>query len=881
MPSNAWHSMRVESVLSTLGSTPAGISTEEARTRLEHFGPNRLPPPQGVSPFHILLAQLKSVVVLLLIAAAITSLLLADYLQAASIGAVLVINTAIGFFTEFGARRAMYALQQLDVQTASLMRDGELRAIDAAALVPGDVVELRAGHQVPADVRVIAATDLRISEAALTGESLPVSKAADAEIAVDSLLAERPTMAYKGTTVIAGAGRGVVTTTGRATELGRIGMLVGGIEIEPTPLERRLDILGRRLVHVTLGVATLVAVLGWLQGLPVDLVIETAIALAVAAVPEALPVVATISLAVGIRRMARRRTVVRRLPVVEALGSTTVICTDKTRTLTSGEMAITRVWARGEVSDVPPPPGSSDNAWGLRQVLEIATIASRPQASVLEGSHRGIDPVDAAILAGARRMGVDRSRLVDRGTPLAELPFSSERKLMATFLEVDGTVVAYVKGAPGRLLALSTRYISPEGERPLDDKARIELRAKNDELAQSGLRVIAVAFGAVPGVTEGDLRGLTFAGFIGLADPPAPGVKETIDRLRAAGLRTVMLTGDQRATAQSVGRALGLLTAEDHVIDGRELDAMDSSAVEAAAARSCAFSRVAPEHKLIIISALQRRGDVVAMLGDGINDAPALRKADVGVAMGLRGTDVAKEAASIVLQDDRFETIAAAVEEGRIIFDNIRKFVFYLFSCNTAEVLLLLVTSAAGLPLPLLPLQLLWLNIVTDTFPALALAMEPGDADVMRRPPRDPGETLLSARFLMSVLAYAALITMSTLAAFIWALRTSQERASTMAFQTLAFAQIGHLGNARSSKHVLHPNAIVRNRWALAGASIAVFLQLMAVFHAPLARILRVEPLDGRDWIVVATLAALPGVIGQGSKLMSAWARSGRRSDRQ
>ena len=401
------------------------------------------------------------------------------------------------------------------------------------------------------------------------------------------------------------------------------------------------------------------------------------------------------------------------------------------------------------------------------------------------------------------------------------------------------------------------------GKQELDDRGRKALLDANDELARTGLRVLAVAFGRVSEPSESQLCGLTFAGFIGLADPPAPGVKETIARLRRAGLRTVMLTGDQRPTAEAIGRELGVLGGAERVVEGRELDAMSGEELRAAVGDAAIFSRITPEHKLRIVTALQARGAIVAMLGDGVNDAPALRKADVGVAMGVRGTDVAKQAAAIVLLDDRFETIAAAVEEGRVIFDNIRKFVFYLFSCNVAEVLVLLIASLAALPPPLAPLQLLWLNMVTDTFPALALAMEPGDPAVMTRPPRDPEEAILSKAFLRDIFGYAALITLSTLGAYVWALGNSPAQAPTIAFMTLALAQIGHLGNARSAEPVLRPARVVANPYALAGASIAVGLQVATAWIGPLADILHVTPLGGRDWIVIVAASAVPAVVGQ------------------
>jgi Ca2+-transporting ATPase len=862
-PSRPLHAESAAEALARLDTDPSGLSDVEAERRLRHHGPNRLVAARPVSALAILRDQLTSIVVWLLVAAAAISLILGERVEALAIGVVLLMNALIGFITELRARRAMEALLQYDVPRALVIRGGRLRTIAAEALVPGDIVQLDAGHAVPADARVIAETDLRVVEAALTGESLPVSKEAEVVLPDDTPMADRVNMVYKGTTVAAGTGHAVVSATGAGTELGRIGALVGGLREERTPLERRLDTLGRRLVWLALGVAALVAALGAWQGAPLGLVIEMGIALAVAAVPEALPAVATIALAVGLRRMARANALVRRLPAVEALGSTTVICTDKTRTLTSGDMTVVRLWIGGDEIDLRADRAGSPAAAGA---LEIAALASRPQATGPGDEGRAGDPVDVAMLEAAARHGVDRAALA-RDRPHAGLvPFSSERKFLASFHQVGGTLVAYVKGAPRTILSICDKALTTAGEIPLDEPRRHELIAANERLAGEGLRVLALASGAVPAATERAVRGLTFAGYAGLMDPPARGVRETIARLRRAGLRTIMLTGDQRLTAEAVGRELGVLSGVEEAIDGAELDRLTEDQLVGRVERIGAFSRITPEHKLSIVRALQTRGEIVAMLGDGVNDAAALKKADVGVAMGIRGTDVAKEAAAVVLQDDRFETVAAAVEQGRVIYDNIRKFVFYLFSCNVAEILVLLLAGLAGLPLPLLPLQILWLNIVTDTFPALALAMEPGDVGVMSRPPRDPQEAILSRPFLGSILFYGLLITAATLAAFAWALARAPERATTISFMTLALAQVLHLGNARSVEPVLRPSRAAANVYALAAVALSIGLQLAALYVPPLREVLDLVVLRPVEWGVAVALGAVPAVIGQAIK---------------
>ena len=816
-----WHAASAGAVLDELKTTRDGLSPAEADARLAAVGPNRLAPPARASVIGLLIHQLSSVVVLLLLAATLIAFVMGDRVEAAAIAAVLVTNTLIGFITEMRARRAMEALRSLDVAHAIVIRDGTRANIDAHLLVPGDVVALEAGAHVPADGRVIEESELRANEAPLTGESMPVSKRAEPPLASDTVLADRRTMVYKGTTVTGGTARVAVTATGAQTELGKIGALVEGVREEKTPLENRLDALGRRLIWVSLAVAALVAGLGAWQGAEIGLVIETGLALAIAAVPESLPTVVTIALAVGMRRMARRHALVRRLPAVETLGSTTVVCTDKTLTLTTGEMTVARVWADGRETATDAAPG---------RLIETGVLASGAD-----------DPLDHAILAAGERAGVSRASLEETRRPRGTVPFSSARRLTASFHERDGVLTAYVKGAPGRLLEMSGRLARAGGTVPLDEALRAEVRDANAAMAGQGMRVLAFATKDVERPAEDALTGLTFEGLAGFIDPPAEGVLEAIATLKRAGLRTIMITGDQKLTAEAVARDLGV----DRV-----------------------HSRVSPEDKLRIVEQLQAEGEIVAMLGDGVNDAAALKRADVGVAMGTRGTDVAKEAASIVLQDDRFGTVAAAVEEGRVIYTNIRKFVFYLFSCNLAEVLVLLLAAVAGLPLPLLPLQLLWLNLLTDTFPALALAVEPGDRDVMQKPPRDPREAILSRAFLTGVLVYAVLITAATLGAFVWALAAAPARATTIAFMTLAFAQVLHLGNARSAGAVVRPASIVSNPWALAGAGLAIGLQLIAVLYAPLREVLHLVPLQSTDWLVIAGAAAMPAVAGQAVKLL-------------
>jgi Ca2+-transporting ATPase len=868
-PRPAWHTLTPEEALRELDSDPAGLQDEDAEQRLERYGPNRLAPIEPVSTWRILVDQFASLVVLLLLAAAAVALALGDALEAIAIGAVLLINTAIGFAVELRARRAMDALLSSEVPTARVLRAGRVASLSADRLVPGDLVQIEDGDMVPADARVVTSSELQVDEAPLTGESFPVDKDPARLADPDTVLAERTPMLYAGTAVTHGRASAVVVHTGRETEVGRIGTLVSQVEEGKTPLEVRLDALGRRLVWFTLVIAAVIIVLGILRGAPVGLMIETGLALAIAAVPEGLPAVATIALAVGLRRMARRHALVRRLAAVETLGATTVVCTDKTGTLTAGRMAVTAVANADHSADFadgafswrdPEVPGSVDvasHAW-LRRLLEACALTSRAHVEAAEGDHVG-DPTDVALALLARDGGVDPDELSRARPEVDEIPFAGRTRFSASIHRAGEERVIHVKGAPEAVLERSSTWATASGELPLDDDARVRFARRNDELAARGLRVIALASGRGT-----DPEHLTALGLVGIVDPPAPGVEETIRTLRGAGIRTVMLTGDQSATAVAVAQELGTARPEDEAMTGRALTALTDDDLAGRIDHIGVFSRVSPEQKLRIVTALQARGELVAMIGDGINDAAALKKADIGVAMGVRGTDAAKQTASIVLGDDRLATIGAAVEEGRVIYENIRKFVYYLFSCNVAEVLVLLSASLAGTPIPLPPLQILWLNLVTDTFPALALALEPAEPGVMARAPLDPDRAILSRGFVISMGVYAALITAVTMAGFLWGLRGDDPgRATTIAFMTLALAQLFHLGNARSRGPVLRRSRAFANRWAVAAIPLVMGLQLAAVHWPPLADLLGTTPLARSDWLAVMGLSLVPAVIGQ------------------
>jgi P-type Ca2+ transporter type 2C len=885
-----WHALTAAQAIARLEASPDGLTAEEAERRLGQYGPNRIeavPPP---SAWHILGNQLRSVVVGLLFFAALLALALGERLDAIAILAVLLINTVIGFAVEWRARLAMNALRDLDVAHATVVRDGRSEAIDGRDVVPGDVIEIEAGQAVPADALLIAATELRVVESALTGESAPTFKAAGSPCDGVTPVADRLNMIYKSTTVVNGHARAIVVATGTETETGRIGRLASSIGDERTPLEVRLDTLGRRLVWLTLAIALLIILIGVARGFELLEIVEAGIALAIAAVPEGLPAVATVTLGLGLRRMAQRNALVRRLPAVEALGSATTICTDKTGTLTAGEMAVThvrlmnldvRISGQGygpdavfSIDGAPiDPAGHAD----LLLALRIGVLANR---SRVESTDTGWtvhgDPTEAALLVAGRRAGIEREVAAREWPERDSIPFSSERRYMATVHDVGGgRTRTLVKGDPVRLIERCSTVLVDGRILSLDAEGRRALDRANEDLARSGLRVLALAE-AVGSIADSNL---TFVALAGIIDPPVPGVRTTIERFQAAGIRTVMITGDQRATAEAIARELGILRDGDTTLDGSELQVLTDAQLTERIGRVAAFSRVSPEDKLRIIDSLQRSGEITAMLGDGINDAAALRRASIGVAMGGRGADIAREAADVVLRDDRFESIGAAVEQGRVIYDNIRKFVFYLFSCNLAEVLVLMIAMISGLSLPLLPLQILWLNMVTDTFPALSLSLEPADPDVMTRPPRSPDETLLSRPFLLRIVTYAAVITASSLAAYIIGLRSTAAVARTMCFMTLALSQTFHLGNARSRSAVVAPARAVSNRWALGAVAISTGLQLITVFVPPLRAVLGTAVLDRGQWLIVAALSLTPAIAGQLAKVLRSWRRSAEGAD--
>jgi len=831
-----WHALPTAAVAERLGTDPElGLAPEEAKRRLASTGPNRVADTPDISLWQLAFRQFRSLVVLLLLAAAGVAATLGERLEALAILAALLVNAAIGFGTEWRARRSLAKLRALSVPEALVYRRG-LARVPAWDVVPGDIIVLEAGGHIPADGRLIRSAALETNESALTGESMPVAKSLEGPVAEDAPLADRTTMVYLGTTVSAGSGRAIVTATGSATELGNIGLAVATASERATPLERQIEWLGRRLIVVALAICGVVALVGILHGEPLGLMLETAITLAVSAIPEGLPAVTAMALAAGVWRLARAHGLVRRLPAVETLGSTTVICADKTGTMTMNRMTVVRLILDGAVIEASSAAAHPD----ARRLLEVAALVNdadvqRDRAAPLIG-----DPTEAALLAAAVEAGIDVERLRRERPRRAERPFDPATRLMATWNTMpDGTVALLVKGAPGVVVdACQSRQTGP-ATATLDAHQREQILETNQSLAAQGLRVLAVAWR--PGSAREDIRDLTFLGLVGLQDPVRPGVKDAIAVCRGAGLRTIMLTGDQRATAEAIGAELGL----------------ESDAIR---------SRVSPGEKLALVEELQARGEIVAMTGDGINDAPALARADIGIAMGRRGTDVAREAADLVLTDDDFSTIVRAIAEGRTIYANLRKVIHFLFSCNLSEILTILIAVGTGFPSPLLPLQILWINFVTDILPAIALVQDPAESDVMKRPARDPREAMVTWRFGRFMLLEGLLLALGVLSAYAVAVAQSGPgpRANTVAFLAIVLIHPLQAMNCRS-EHVTWWQ-LPRNRWMWVALVSLVLAQWCAISWPPLARILGTAPLAASDWALVAVAVLWPVAILESQK---------------
>lgn len=875
------HTASAEEVARRLDVDPArGLTEIQITERRKQFGENAIRSVRTRAAWRIMLDQFKSLIYALLAVAAIISWATGDLVDAIAILVVLLINAVIGFFTEWQAGRALDALRRQTHTQTRVRRNGFESIIDAEAIVPGEIIILTAGDSVPADARLIEVASLRVEEAALTGESAMIEKSV-APSAVNALLAERRSMLYLGTIVVAGRGIAIVTATGTQTELGRIGQLVAAVEHEPAPLEIKLSELGRRLVYLVIGIAVVVTLAGWLRGDSLWMMVEVGISLAVAAVPEALPTVTTLTLALGVLRMAHERAIVRRLPAVETLGSATVICSDKTGTLTENRMTV-REYFLADGRTVTFEDAGEDKVGDelLQRVIRVGVLSNEAsfQTGVEESARTIGDPTETALLVVADALLLDVAQIRSEFPKLDERPFHADTKRMIT-LHHTGPHDRYVamKGAPAVVLDTCKNYaVNALETRPLDDTARRRFLAANEAMADGALRVLALAekhlHDRSDQLSDDELeQGYTFLGFVGMIDPPRAGVADAIAQAHAAGIRTVMLTGDQINTARAIAGELALSgEAEIVALHARDLVDAEPARLAELARTVDVFARVSPEDKFRIVEALKRSGEVVAVTGDGVNDAPALKRADIGIAMGLRGTEVAKEAAAVVLADDNFATIIKAIQGGRTIYANITKFVHMMFSKNLGQVLAIFVAIVAGWPLPLLPLQILWMNLVTDIFPALALSVEPTSPEVMHHPPRSPQAALLSRSFMWLVTWQGVMMAAITLIAYQWALVQygAGAHARTVALFVLVAVQLGHLFNCRSRMQSAF-HGIFRNPYVWGSVVIVVALQLAAVYLSPLARVLDLSQPTRADWIVFGIATVLPILVVEPVKVFA------------
>jgi Ca2+-transporting ATPase len=858
-----WHTKDITAIFGDLNTSSQGLSSDEALKRLSMYGPNTLAEGKKRSAVMMIVGQFVDFMIIVLIAAAIIAGLLGEVTDMIAIIVIVVLNAILGFSQEFRAEKAMAALKKMAAPFALVIRDSKTMSIAASEIVPGDIVVIEAGNIIPADIRLTEAVRLKIDEAALTGESVPVEKHSDVLTDTDLAVAERRNMAYRATSATYGRGVGVVTGTGMQTEIGKIAKMLQQEEEVRTPLQRKLDVFGKRLAIAILFICAIIFGVGLLRGEEPLAMFLTAIALAVAAIPEALPAVVTITLAIGARKMVKQNALIRKLHAVETLGSVTYICSDKTGTLTQNKMSVEEVFVNGEVI--------ADNTWTFRRQT-VDTVPSEPEGLFLtalalnndagidgEGNVIG-DPTETALLSLAMNHGFEKKVLNDVFPRVEEIPFASERKRMTTFHRWGEGFISFTKGAVDMMLEESSGIMIGGSVRDID---REEIMAINDKMASGGLRVLGVAIrrwdslpaDIPPERAESDM---VFLGLAGMMDPPRKEARDAVAMCKEAGIKPVMITGDHHITAQAIARRLDILEeGSQQIIQGRALAVMPEEEFRNKVEDLKVYARVAPEQKLKIVKALQDKGHFIAMTGDGVNDAPALKRADIGIAMGITGTDVSKEASHMILLDDNFATIVTAVKEGRRIFDNIRKFIRYLLTTNAGEVLTLFLAPFFGLPLPLLPIHILWINLMTDGLPAVALSVEPEEGDVMARPPRDPREGIFANNLGFQIVWVGLLMAGITLGLQAWALKEGVEHWQTMVFTVLCFLQLGNVLAIRSEKESLCKLGLFSNAPLLLSVVASIILQLSIIYIPFFNTIFNTQPLDVEELMLVFGLSAI------------------------
>ncbi len=887
-----WHAKTAADVAAALGVDPGkGLSSDEAAKRLEKYGPNRLAAKKGKSLFVRIVEQFQDFLIYILLAAAVISILLGEISDAVIILMVVVINAVVGVVQEAKAEKALEALKKLSAPRAVVVRDGTPREIDADQVVPGDVVMIDAGRIIPCDLRWLEAVNLKVEEASLTGESVPVEKSADAVVDAEAPLGDRVTMGYASTMATYGRGLGVAIGTGMDTELGRIATMLEEEPEEATPLQRKLDDFGKKLGIAILALCGLMFVLAVGEELiktgaiPQTHIFEfflTSVSLAVAAIPEGLVAIVTIVLAIGVQMMSREKAIVRRLPAVETLGAVTMICSDKTGTLTRNKMSVVEWSADGQrggdaALDTTRP--------GLRRFLEVfalcndASLGAQGSGTALEGATG--DPTEIALLELASRGGIVKEKLLTEAPRIGELPFDSDRKMMSTVHKFGDERLVMTKGAADRLLEHCAWVMEDGKARELDKLRKEKILAEAEAMAGRALRVLGAAYRplATDERAEGEAleRDLVFLGLAGMIDPPRLEVKPSIEICHRSGVGVAMITGDHKATALAIARDLEIADDANEALSGSEIDELGDAELAAKVKTARVFARVSPEHKVRIVKAFRAQGHIVSMTGDGVNDAPSLKAADIGVAMGITGTDVSKGASDMILADDNFKTIVKAVEQGRNIYNNIKKAILYLLSCNVGEVLTVFSAVLVGTYIPLLPVHILWVNLVTDTFPALALGMDKGDPDIIKEPPRDPKESLFAKGGAAFMVLNGILVGALTIAAFWIGMARAQflgmdEETTvgfgrTMAFCTLSLTQLFHAFNLRNWKKSLFSIGFFSNRWLVGAFVLGAVLQCSIVLIEPLAVFFKVQILDGVEWFFVLALAVSPIVVNEIVKL--------------
>lgn len=872
-----WHTKSKEEVEKALETSfEKGLSEEEAVKRLEKYGSNELEHKKRRTIWNMLIDQFKDFMIIILIIAAIVSGLLGEITDAVIILAIVILNALMGVVQENKAEESLAALKKMAAPHAKVRRNGRPDVIDAAKLVPGDVVVLETGDFVPADLRLIETSNLKIEEAALTGESVPVEKDSATLQDEDIPLGDRINMAYSSSIVTYGRGVGIVVETGMSTQMGRIAQMIQAEEGMETPLQKRLESLGKLLGIAALGICALIFLVGVLYGKDIFQMFLTSVSLAVAAIPEGLPAIVTIVLALGVQRMAKRNAIIRKLPAVETLGSATVICSDKTGTLTQNKMTVTQLYYNHEFKDVEGAGVTSVNADDhLKLLLTTGILCNDTQIKEdKEGPETIGDPTETALVDLGLKYGMDKRSMDKNFERVYEIPFDSERKLMSTVHRVDNNLRVFTKGATDELLAKCNRILLDGRVEELSQEHIIQIKKANENMASNALRVLSMAYKDIENIPEkeDDVQledQLIFVGLMGMIDPPREEVKEAVKLCKRAGIKPIMITGDHKITAVAIARELGILEEGDEAVTGVEIETMSDEELKERVKHISVYARVAPEHKVRIVKAWQEWGQIVAMTGDGVNDAPALKRADIGAAMGIVGTDVAKEAADMVLTDDNFSTVVAAVEEGRIIFSNILKSIQFLLSCNVGEILLLFIATMLNWEAPLLPIHILWVNLVTDSLPALALGVDPAEKDIMDQKPRDPNSGIFNRGLIARILYQGAMVGLLALTAFIIGERVDVTTGRTMAFAVLALSQLSHVFNVRSNTKSAFEVGLFTNTRLLGAVVFSALLQIAVITIPVLSNIFKVKALGGQQWLIVVVLSLAPLLIVEVEKLIT------------